>query len=101
MLNQIILVGRLKELKEVKGETNKTVIITLEVPRNFKNADGIYEADYIDCVLWDSIGTNAKEYLNIDDIIGIKGRLQKINDNPHPSVVAEKVSFLTSKRKDD
>ena len=45
MLNQLVLVGRLArepELKETeKGK--KVTNITLAVPRNYKNAEGVYE----------------------------------------------------------
>ena len=43
MLNQIILVGRITEIK--KGE--KSAIVTVAVPQNFKNDKGEYETNFI------------------------------------------------------
>ena len=51
MHNLVLLIGRLvNEPELVKTETGKKVLtIRLAVQRNFKNPDGIYEADFIRC----------------------------------------------------
>ena len=109
MLNQIVLVGRLAKEVEVKElESGKKVSnITLAVPRSFKNVDGEYETDFIDCVLWDMVASNTKEYCHKGDIIGVKGRLQSSeyeNEDgtkaKKQEVVAEKITFLSSKPRD-
>ena len=105
MLNQIIIVGRLvSDLEVRKTESDKSVAnITVAVPRNFKNSDGVYETDFIDCVVWNGVAENTAEYCHKGDIIGIKGRMQtktkeldgkKINSL---EVVAEKVTFLSTR----
>ena len=96
MLNQIVLVGRISKDIEVEGETK--AIVTLAVPRSFKNADGEYETDFIPCVLWNGIATNTKEYCRKGDLVGVKGRIQS-NENGI-TVVAEKVTFLSTKTED-
>lgn len=50
MHNLVLLIGRLvNEPELVKTETGKKVLtIRLAVQRNFKNPDGIYEADFLD-----------------------------------------------------
>lgn len=110
MLNQIVLVGRLVRDLEVKNleEGKKVANLTLAVPRSFKNADGEYETDFINCTLWDNIATNTSEYCNKGDIIGIKGRLQtstieKENGEKEykTEVIAEKVTFLSSRKSED
>lgn len=109
MLNQIVLVGRLTKDLEVKEENNKKVVeLTIAIPRSFKNADGEYETDFINCILWNSIAENTAEYCKKGDIIGIKGRLQsevkedKKGNKVYTTVVmAEKVTFLTSKSKNE
>ena len=110
MLNQIVLVGRLVDKPEVKEtETGKKVCnIILAVPRSFKNSGGEYDTDFIKCVLWENIaGNNTAEYCAKGDIIGIKGRVQtkdrmigdvKITEQ---EIVAEKVTFLSSRSKDE
>ena len=97
MLNQTVLVGRLvKELEFKKLESGKKVCnITLAVPRSFKNEEGEYETDFIDCTLWGNIAENTVEYCHKGDLIGIKGRLQTREGTLY--VMAEKITFLNSK----
>lgn len=101
-MNQIVLVGRLSkdpELRETE-EGKKVASITLAISRNYKNAEGVYDTDFIDCVLWNNIAENTVEYVKKGDIIGVKGRVQtNITDGKkYTNVVAEKVTFLSSKR---
>ena len=106
MLNQVVLVGRLVRDLEVRTGENegKYSFITLAIPRSYKNHDGIYETDFIDCVLWNNIASNTAEYCKKGDIIAIKGRLEsrkKEEDNINKSiiqVVAEKVTFLSNRK---
>ncbi len=109
MLNQLIMVGRLTNDPVVeKVDNDKEVAnITLAVPRSYKNADGVYETDFIDCVLWNGIATNTAEYCKKGDMVGIKGRIQSnMYENESgelkksTQVVAEKVTFLSSKSKE-
>lgn len=101
MLNQIITVGRLVEKPEVIELENgkKECNITVAVPRPFKNVNGEYDTDFIPCKLWEGIATNAAEYCNKGDIIGVKGRLQ-VNDNKL-EVMVEKLTFLSSAKKNE
>lgn len=106
MLNQIVLVGRLVRKPELKVSENskKYTFITLAVPRSFKNVNGEYETDFVDCILWDNIASNTTEYCNKGDIVGIKGRLQtRILEKDDTKrnvleVIAEKVTFLSSNK---
>ena len=109
MLNQIVLVGRLVKdpvLKETEQEKKRS-FITLAIPRSFKNAEGSYDTDFIDCILWDGIAKNTAEYCKKGDVIGVKGRLQSRKyemDNTTKfviEVIAEKVTFLTSHKEAD
>ncbi|MCI8347149.1 MAG: single-stranded DNA-binding protein [Bacilli bacterium] len=105
MLNQIVLVGRLtKEVQINKTENGKKISnITLAVPRSFKNMNGLYDTDFIDCILWENVAVNTSEYCHKGDILGIKGRVQSRiieKDDKKQNVlevIAEKVTFLTSK----
>lgn len=110
MLNQVVLVGRLTKDLEVKEleDGKKVTNLTLAIPRSFKNADGEYETDFIDCSLWNSIAENTAEYCKKGDIIGVKGRLQSSsfekedgNKEFRTQVMAEKVTFLSSRSKDE
>lgn len=108
MLNQTVIVGRLikdPELNETENG-NKVTNITLAVPRSFKNVNGEYDTDFISCVLWKGIAENTVEYCKKGDLLGVKGHIQsrKINTDESKKeileVVAEKVTYLSSKKKD-
>ena len=94
MMNQIILVGRIVKDLEIKDEEKKFAKLILAVNRNFKNTDGVYETDFIPCILFNGIAENAINYCKKNDIVGIKGRLQNTNGNIE--IIAEKVSFLSN-----
>lgn len=109
MLNQIVIVGRLvrdPELRETEGG-KKVTNITLAVPRSYKNINGEYETDFVDCVLWTGIAENTTEYCRKGDVLGVKGRVQtrvyELDDETKrhvTEVVAEKVTFLSPKPSD-
>ena len=109
MLNQIIIAGRLVKNPEVVTTENnkKRTLITVAVPRAYKNIDGNYETDFIPCILWNAIAENTCEYCKKGDIIGVKGRLQtssyeKDGEKKYAmEVIAEKISFLSSKKADE
>ena len=110
MLNQIILVGRLVKTPEVtETESGKKMsYITLAIPRSFKNADGEYDTDFIDCVLWEAVAESTSEYCKKGDIVGVKGRIQSRmvededgNNYKKVEVIAEKLTFLSSKKEEE
>lgn len=110
MLNQIVLVGRLVKMPEVfTTESGKRMTyLTLAIPRTFKNADGEYDTDFIDCVLWNTVAETTLEYCKQGDLIGIKGRVQSRmvededgNNYKKIEIVAEKVTFLSSKKEEE
>ena len=107
MLNQVVLVGRLTDNIEVRESANgkKISTICIAVGRQFKNIDGIYETDFIKCVLWNGIAENTSEYCKKGDVVGIKGRIQvsSYEDEDgkkryNTEVIAEKVTFLSNKK---
>lgn len=109
-MNQIVLIGRLTRDVTVNKTKNDKDIGTLgiAVPRSFKNADGVYETDFIDVTAYDGIVTNTSLYCKKGDLIGVKGRLesQQYEDKDGEKrnriiPVAEKVTFLSSKAKEE
>ena len=111
MLNQIVLVGRLTKKCELgKDENGKSYAnITLAIPRSYKNAEGIYETDFVDVNLYNGVAENVNEWVNKGDLLGIKGRLEtrpKTNDAGFQNgremvVIADKVTFLSSKKSEE
>lgn len=109
MLNQAVLVGRIVKNPELKDtEKGKVTNITLAVPRSFKNTNGEYDTDFISCVLWKGVAESTVEYCKKGDLVGIKGRIQtrdvELEDETHRKyveVIAEKVTFLSSRKSDE
>ena len=109
MLNQAVLVGRIVKDPELKDtDKGKVTNITLAVPRSFKNTNGEYDTDFISCVLWKGVAESTAEYCKKGDLVGIKGRIQtrdvELEDETHKKyveVIAEKVTFLSSKKTDE
>ena len=109
MLNQTVLVGRLvapieaKELEDGKKVAN----MTIAVPRSYKNMNGEYDTDFVDCVLWGGVAENTAEYCKKGDLIGVKGRVEtdtyEVDGEKKKKtyVVADRITFLSSKSKDD
>ena len=99
----------MKEPELHQTENGKKVTnITLAVPRSYKNMNGEYDTDFISCVLWSGIAENTVEYVKKGDLLGVKGRIQtrtyedlEANRKYITEVVAEKVTFLSSKNKDE
>lgn len=90
MLNQVVVVGRINSMEN--GE------LVMAVPRSFKNKNGEYDTDYIEVRLSDATEKHVSTYCEKGDIVGVKGRLESgINKM---SVVADKVTFLSSIKKD-
>ncbi len=109
MLNQIVVIGRLvrdPELRKTENGRNVTNI-TLAVPRSYKNVNGEYDTDYVDCVLWSGVAESTTEYCHKGDLVGVKGRIQtrvfEVEDQRRytSEVVAEKVTFLSGKKKEE
>lgn len=104
MQNLFYLIGRLTDdVKVIETEEGKKhSYITVAVQRSYKNAEGIYESDFIDVNLWNGIAQNVAEYCKRGDLIGIKGRIEetsyeKDGETIHKTnLVADKISFLSA-----
>ena len=102
--------GRLVRDPQLRDTENnkKMSYITLAVPRSFKDANGEYQTDFINVVLFDLVAKNTAEYCKKGSIIGVKGRLQcntvendKEEKKYYTDVIAEKITFLSSKTDDN
>lgn len=99
MLNQFTLVGRITKTPEMmeNQDGSKFAIINLAIPRTFKNENGEYDTDFIDCTLSKGIAENTCKYCKKGDVVGIRGRIQNLNNTAQLQLIAEKLSFLSSK----
>lgn len=98
MLNQVVIVGRLveKPIVEYNQNERRVSVITLAVPRSYRNDEGSYDTDFIKCILWCVVAETTAKHCEKGDLIGIKGKLQCLNGEPL-QVVAEKVTFLSNR----
>lgn len=96
MLNQFVIVGRLS--KEVKDN-----ILTIAVPRNYKNENGEYDTDYIECRINGKIAENTIEYCHKGDIVGVKGAIHSEEKSGvyNTYIQVEKITFLSSTNKEE
>ena len=88
MVNMVTLIGRIAEI-------NKDDIV-IKVMRPYKNDKGIYDTDLIPVKVSTRIMEHINEYVHIDDMVGIKGRI--VTDDMRISIEADKVTFLASKQ---
>ena len=104
MLNRVVLIGRLTRDPELRYTPNgvATTRLGLAVNRNFTNAQGEREADFIDVVAWRKQAETVAQYLKKGRLVAIDGRLQTRSYEKDGvrhkvyEVVADQVRFLYS-----
>lgn len=103
MLNQVVIVGRIVNelVLEENDEGRKYCSMTLAVPRSFKNSDGVYDTDFIKTTVFGNMADTTVEYCKVGDLVGVKGRLACLNSKNGMSLIAEKVTFLSCRKKDE
>lgn len=109
MYNTVMLIGRLTANPEItKADDKKDVChFTLAVQRVYKNSDGVYEADFIRCTLWDQVALRVEEYCKKGDLVAVRGQLKtstyEVNGEKKYSteVVVERLAFLSNMPKQD
>ncbi|HFH7470517.1 TPA: single-stranded DNA-binding protein [Streptococcus agalactiae] len=77
MINNVVLIGRLTRDVELRYTPSNIANATfnLAVNRNFKNAAGDREADFINCVMWRQQAENLTNWTKKGMLIGITGRI--------------------------
>ena len=78
MIDTVTLVGRLTKDPELRTTTSGTGVatFTLAVNRDFKDANGNREADFINCVAWRKTAEILANYTEKGSLIGLIGRIQ-------------------------
>lgn len=106
MINQVTLVGRLTRDPELNQTTEGTPVahITLAVNRNFRNHNGEFDTDFVQCTLWRNAAENTYKYCRKGAVVGVTGRLQTRHYEGRDGkrvyvteVVAETIRFLSTK----
>ena len=105
-MNKAILIGRLTKDPELRTTpTGRNVCqFSVAVSRNFTNANGEREADFINCVVWDKQAENLVKYQKKGNQIAVEGRIQTGNYDDKDGkkvyvteILASNISFLDSK----
>lgn len=106
-MNRVCLIGRLTTKPELRTTSGglSTTRFTLAVNRNFSNAQGEREADFISVVAWRKQAENICQYLDKGSLVSVEGRIQTGsfddkdgNKRYTTDVVADQVNFLESKK---
>lgn len=107
MINSIVLVGRLTADPDIRYTQSGVAVarLSIAVDRNFKNAKGEKETDFINAVAWRKAAELIGQYTAKGNLIGVRGSLQtrKYTDKDGNNriayeVVVEDFQFLESKR---
>lgn len=78
-MNKVVLIGRLTkdpELRMTAGSGIAVSTFTLAVDRNYKNSDGNYEADFINCRAWRKVAELVANNLSKGRLVGVSGSIQ-------------------------
>lgn len=109
-MNKVVIIGRFTRDPEIKYTTGENATATarfsLAVNRRFKNKEGNYDADFINCVAFGKTAEFIEKYFTKGMAIGITGRIQTgsyINNEGQKvyktEVVVEETEFVESKNK--
>lgn len=107
-MNKVQLVGRLTrdpEIRYSQGENaTATARFSVAVNRRFKNSEGNYDADFINCVAFGKSAEFVEKYFKKGMAIGLTGRIQtgsytnKDGQKVYTTdVVVEETEFVESK----
>ena len=105
-MNKAILVGNLIKAPEQRTTSSGIAVtnFTVAVRRRCKDADGNYQADFINCVAWRSTVEFVAKYFTKGSRIGVVGTIQtRTYDDQNGNrryvteVIADEVEFAGSK----
>ena len=108
-MNKAILVGRLTKDPELKTTPSGVSVcsFTIAVNRRFRNAEGNYDADFINCVAWRQQADFLSKFFSKGRMVGVCGSIQTRNyerDGQRvyvTEVVADEINFVESKSQAD
>ena len=106
-MNKVILIGNICKDIEIRYTTNGIAVIqnSLAVKNDFKNANGEYESEFVNIVVWKQTAEFLNKYASKGSKIAVDGRLTTRSYDKQDGtkgyiteVVAEKVELLDSKK---
>ncbi len=77
-MNKVTLIGRMVAAPELKATTNGTSVtsFSIAVQKRFKDADGNYGVDFIDCVAWKQTAEFLAKFFTRGQQVAIAGSIQ-------------------------
>lgn len=77
-MNSVSLIGRLTKDPELKQTSSGIAFVnfSIAVQRQYKNSDGEYEADFINCIAWRTTAEFINKYFSKGSMIGVTGNIQ-------------------------
>ena len=77
-MNKVILMGRLTKDVEMRQTPNGVSLarFSIAVTRRFKNSNGEYDADFINCIAWRQTGEFIARYFQKGSMIAVVGSIQ-------------------------
>jgi len=105
-MNKAILVGRLTKDPELKATASGVSVcsFSIAINRRFKNADGNYDADFINCVAWRQQAEFLARHFSKGRMVGVVGSIQTRNFDGKDGqkvyvteVAVDEVHFVDSK----
>ena len=108
-MNKWIGIGNLTRDPELSETPNGTAVckFTVAVNRNFTNANGERECDFINVVAWRSLAENCGRFLSKGKKVSVVGSLQtrsyeSIGEKKYVTeIMADEVEFLSPKDEDN
>ena len=78
MINRVVLTGRLTKDPELRTTQSglSVAAFNLAVDRQYTNANGKRDADFISCVIWRKSAENFCNFTSKGSLVGIDGRIQ-------------------------
>jgi single-strand DNA-binding protein len=109
-MNKCILIGNLTKDPELTTTSNGVAVcrFTIAVSRRYSNAEGERETDFLNIVVWRSLGENCHKFLKKGSKVGVVGNIQNRSYDATDGskryiteIVAEEVEFLSTKSSDE
>ena len=109
-MNKVILIGNLTKDPEITSTTGGISVtrFTVAVTRRFKNAEGEYESDFINCVAWRNTAEFVHKYFKKGQKLAVTGSIQTRSYDAQDGskryvteVVADEVEFVEKRSSGD
>lgn len=109
-MNKVILIGNICHNMEIRYTANNIAVLqnSIAVRNDFKNANGEYESEFVNIVVWKQTAEFLNKYASKGSKIAVEGRLTTRNYEKQDGtkgyvteVVAEKVELLGNKKEDN